>query len=64
MTRLFGHPFFEGANASEILKSNRKFVPEYTAINNIKKEIQDPNSKISTEGNLSHSIISLTNIKP
>jgi serine/threonine protein kinase len=47
---LFGVAFFEGPNASEILRANRKFTGDFTAILNVKKEIKDPNSKINKEG--------------
>jgi len=48
--RLFGYPFFEGANASEILRLNRKFTSEFDAINTVKQELKDPISKISKDG--------------
>jgi len=47
---LFGYPFFEGSNASEILRLNRKFTSEFDAITKVKQEIKDPNSKISKDG--------------
>jgi len=47
---LFGYPFFEGANASEILRLNRKFTSEFDPINTVKSEIKDPISKINKEG--------------
>jgi len=46
----FGSPFFEGSNASEILKCNRKFTVEFAALDNVKREIKDSNSKISKDG--------------
>lgn len=50
LVRLFGHPFFDGSNASEILKLNRKFTTEFDALNKINEELKNPNSKISKEG--------------
>jgi len=47
---LFGSPFFEGANASEILKLNRKFTSEFEAIKNVQDELNNPSSKIPQEG--------------
>jgi len=46
---LFGFPFFEGANASEILRLNRKFTNEFDGIYVVKQEIKNPNSKISKD---------------
>lgn len=48
--RLFGQPFFEGANASEILKSNRKYTFDYERLNVLKQEAQNTNSKINKLG--------------
>jgi len=50
LVRLFGYPFFDGSNASEILKLNRKFTVEFEALATIGKELKNPNSKISREG--------------
>jgi len=47
---LFGSPFFEGANASEILKLNRKYTSEFEAIKTVQDELNNPGSKISQEG--------------
>jgi len=46
---LFGYPFFEGQNASEILRLNRKFTFEFDAIDIIKHELKNQNSKISRD---------------
>jgi len=42
--------FFEGPNASEILRANRKYVGDFSGIQNVKKEMKDPNSKINKDG--------------
>jgi serine/threonine protein kinase len=47
---LFGYPFFEGSNASEILKLNRKFTSEFDAIATVKAEIKSNSSKINKDG--------------
>jgi len=47
---LFGYPFFEANNASEILRLNRKFTAEFDAIHTIKTEIKNNNTKISKDG--------------
>jgi serine/threonine protein kinase len=47
---LFGRPFFDGSNASEILRFNRKFTVDYESVNNLKDEIKNPHSKINKEG--------------
>jgi len=47
---LFGYPFFEASNASEILRLNRKFTSEFDAIHTVRQEIKNPNSKISKDG--------------
>jgi len=44
---LFGSPFFDGPNASEILKINRRFTTEFQALNNVKQEVKNPVSKMS-----------------
>ena len=49
VVRLFGYPFFEGQNASEILRMNRKFTFEFDAIYVIKQEMKNPASKISKD---------------
>ena len=49
--RLFGHPFFDGGNASEILKLNRKFSNEFESINEVKEELKNPNTKINKDSN-------------
>jgi len=46
---LFGHAFFVGSKADEILQLNRE-VTEFEAIYVLKKELKDPNSKINKEG--------------
>lgn len=46
---IFGTAFFDGANASEILKSNRRFAVDFHAINNVKQEIKNPSSRISKD---------------
>jgi len=46
---LFGYPFFEGQNASEILRMNRKFTFEFDAIYVIKQELKNQSSKISKD---------------
>lgn len=51
-SRLFGYPFFDAPNASEILKVNRKFTAEFEAIATVKQELKNPSSKISKEGML------------
>lgn len=48
--RLFGFPFFDGGNASEILRLNRKYTVEFEALARIDQELANPNSKISREG--------------
>ena len=45
-----GHPFFDGNNASEILKLNRKFTTEFESIGKVKEEFKNPNSKINKDG--------------
>mmetsp|Transcript_54742 Transcript_54742/g.62927 ORF Transcript_54742/g.62927 Transcript_54742/m.62927 type:complete len:657 (-) Transcript_54742:48-2018(-) len=47
---LFGVPFFDGGNASEILKMNRKFTTEFDGFNMIANELKKPDSKISKAG--------------
>jgi len=47
---LFGYPFFEANNASEILRLNRKFTAEFDAIHTIKTEIKNNSTKISKDG--------------
>mmetsp|Transcript_1097 Transcript_1097/g.979 ORF Transcript_1097/g.979 Transcript_1097/m.979 type:complete len:125 (+) Transcript_1097:1093-1467(+) len=47
---LFGYPFFEGTNASEILRMNRKFTNEFESITILKNERKNPNSKINKDG--------------
>jgi len=46
---LFGTPFFDGANASEILKVNRKFAPDFQSLQNVRQEFQNPASRMSKE---------------
>jgi len=48
--RLFGYPFFEGSNASEILRLNRKFTTEFDGLNTVRQELKNPNSKINKDG--------------
>ncbi len=43
--------FFDGPNASEILKTNRKFTADFQTLAAIKDELKSPTSKISKEGN-------------
>jgi len=45
-----GSPFFEGSNASEILKVNRRFTVDHDPIANIRRELKDSTSKIPKEG--------------
>jgi len=47
---LFGNLFFDGTNASEILKANRRFTVEFPPLSAIKDELKNPNSKITAEG--------------
>lgn len=47
---LFGYPFFEGSNASEILRLNRKFTNDFEALATIKQELKNSSSKINKEG--------------
>lgn len=49
-TRLFGTPFFEGSNASEILRLNRKFTVEFEGLQTLKQEMKNPNTKINKDG--------------
>jgi len=49
--RIFGFLFFDGPNASEILKTNRKFTADFQTLAAIKDELKSPTSKISKEGN-------------
>jgi len=46
---LFGQPFFEGTNASEILKNNRRAAIDFGSIHKIKEEQSNPKSKISKD---------------
>lgn len=47
---LFGYPFFEGANASEILKMNRKYSLEFENLATLKAEAKNPNTKLNKDG--------------
>jgi len=46
---IFGFLFFDGPNASEILKTNRKFTADFQTLAAIKDELKSPTSKISKE---------------
>lgn len=47
---MFGFPFFDGSNASEILRLNRKFTVEFESLHLVAKELKNPTSKYSREG--------------
>eukprot|EP00331_Platyophrya_macrostoma_P004586 CAMPEP_0176430336 /NCGR_PEP_ID=MMETSP0127-20121128/14191_1 /TAXON_ID=938130 /ORGANISM="Platyophrya macrostoma, Strain WH" /LENGTH=634 /DNA_ID=CAMNT_0017812203 /DNA_START=8 /DNA_END=1912 /DNA_ORIENTATION=- len=47
---LFGYPFFDGKDGSEILQINRKYTNEFDSIAKIKQELKNPNTKISRDG--------------
>lgn len=50
ISRLFRVPFIDGSGASEILRRNRKFSAEFESLAQIDRELKDPNSKITKEG--------------
>jgi len=47
---LYGYPFFDQADADEILRANRKFAAEYEGMFTLKQELKNPNSKINKDG--------------
>jgi len=46
---LYGFLFFDGPNASEILKTNRKFTFDFATYQTIKDELKNPNGKTSKD---------------
>mmetsp|Transcript_102253 Transcript_102253/g.142375 ORF Transcript_102253/g.142375 Transcript_102253/m.142375 type:complete len:161 (+) Transcript_102253:331-813(+) len=47
---LFHYPFFDGSDASEILRWNRKYTNEFDAMITIRQEVKDSSTKINKEG--------------